>query len=105
VNKNKEVNILLVNSPHRHDLTSFTCVNREMLKLDRQVKKIMKIHSNVKLLEIDLDKKHFTRHVQHLNLCGKELTSLQLAVIIDQFCNKKSISCYSHSMERLLGRK
>jgi len=45
----------------------------------------MKIHSNVKLLEIDLDRKHFTRHGQHLNLCGKGITALKLAMIIGQF--------------------
>jgi hypothetical protein len=45
----------------------------------------VKIHSNVKLLEIDLDRKHFTRHVQLLSLCSKEVTSLKLAMIIGQF--------------------
>ena len=54
----------------------------------------MKIHSNVKLhlLEIDLDRKHFTRHGQHLNVCGKEITSLKLAMIIGQFYKRKRVA-------------
>jgi len=49
----------------------------------------MKIHSNVRLLEIDLDRKHFSRDFQHLNLCGKEIISLKLAMIIGQFYEYK----------------
>jgi hypothetical protein len=39
VNENKEVNILLINSPHRHDLTPSSCVNKEVLKFNREVKR------------------------------------------------------------------
>jgi NAD(P)H-flavin reductase len=63
-----------------------------MLKFSRQVKKIKKIHSNVKLLEIDLDRKQFTRHGQHLNLYGKEITSLKLAMIIEQFYKRNQLA-------------
>jgi len=52
----------------------------------------MKIHSDVKLLEIDLDRKHFTRHCQHLNLCGKEITSLKIAIIIGQFYKENQLA-------------
>jgi hypothetical protein len=48
----------------------------------------------VKLLEIDLDRKHFTKHGQHLNVCGKEITSLKLAMIIGQFYKKETVSIY-----------
>jgi hypoxanthine phosphoribosyltransferase len=50
VNDNKDINIVLVNSPHRHDLIPASCVNKEVLKYNRQVKKVMKPQSNVKLL-------------------------------------------------------
>jgi len=49
----------------------------------------MKTDSNMKLLEIDLHRKHFTRHCQHLNLRGEEITSLKIAMIIGQ-CYKKN---------------
>lgn len=90
VNKNREVNIVLLNSPDRHDPSS--CVNMQVTKFNGQIEKIMKIHSNVKVLEIDLDMKNFTRHGQHLNLCGKELTSLKLAMTIEQFYKKNGLA-------------
>jgi hypothetical protein len=92
VNNNKEVSIVLVNSPHRHDLFPELCVNKEVQKLNRQVEKIMKLQSNVKLLEIKLDRNHFTRHGVHLNFKGTELFSQQLAVIVEQFCVKEQIA-------------
>jgi len=67
-------------------------VNKEVVKFNRQVKKIMKIHSNVQLLEIYLNRKHFTRHGQHLNLCGKEITALKLAVIIGKFYKRNQLA-------------
>jgi hypothetical protein len=54
-------------------------VNKEVIKFNRQ---LSKFHSNVKLLEIDLHRNHFTQHGQHLNLVGKELVSSELAKII-----------------------
>ena len=46
----------------------------------------------MKLLEIDLDRKHFTKHGQHLYVCGKEITSLKLAMIIGQFYKRKQLA-------------
>ena len=65
-------------------------MNKEVLKFNRRVKNIMKIHSNVKLLEIDLDRKNVIRHGKHLNVCGKEIASL--AMIIGQFYKRKQLA-------------
>jgi hypothetical protein len=43
----------------------------------------------VKLLEIKLDRNHFTRHGLHLNFKGKELVSQELAMMVEQFFKKK----------------
>jgi len=69
-----------------------SCVKKEVLKFNRQVRNIMKVHSNVKQLEIDLDRKHFMRHGQHLNVCGKERTYLELTMIIGQFYKRKQLA-------------
>ena len=42
VNENKELNVVLINSPHRHDLLLESCVNQEVTKFSRQVKKQIK---------------------------------------------------------------
>ena len=38
MNENKGLNIVLINSPRIHDLTSSLSVNKEVLKFNRQVK-------------------------------------------------------------------
>ena len=88
MNADKKVNIVLINSPHIHDLLLSSCVSNEVVKINRQLKKIVKLHANVELLEVELQRKHFTRHGQHLNYSGKELVSLELANIIPQLLNK-----------------
>jgi hypothetical protein len=82
MNSNNEVNIVLVSSPQRYDLTSSSCVNKEVIKFNRQLSKLSKFHSYVKLLEINLHRNHFTRHGQHLKLVGKKLVSSELAKFI-----------------------
>jgi hypothetical protein len=42
----------------------------------------------VELLEVELQRKHFTKHGQHLNYSGKKLVTLELAKSIEQFLNK-----------------
>jgi hypothetical protein len=78
-----ETNIVLINAPHIHDLIPESCVNKEVVKFNRQMKKIVKLYSNVHLLEANLDMNYFTRHGMHLNHKGKELFSQQLATIVE----------------------
>jgi len=37
-NENEDLNVVLINSPHRHDLSLVSCVNQEVTKFNRQVK-------------------------------------------------------------------
>jgi len=69
----------------RHDLIPSACVNNEVIKFNRQVEKKMKIHSSVKMLETDIDRKYCTKYGQHLNLSGKELISMKLSTVIKEF--------------------
>jgi hypothetical protein len=75
----KKVNMILIQALHRHDLQDISCVNKEVTKFNRQVKKIIKPYPNVKLMEVEVQRHHFTRHGQHLNLLGKELVASELA--------------------------
>jgi hypothetical protein len=66
-----------------------SCVNNKAAKFNRQIRKIVKLHENVKFLEVKLQREHFTKHGQHLNNSGKELVSLELAKLVKQLVNKK----------------
>jgi hypothetical protein len=84
MNANKKINIILICSPLRHDLLLSSCVNNEVVKFNRQLKKTVKLHENVEFSEVELQRKDFTRHVQHLNYSGKELVSSELAKSVEQ---------------------
>ena len=89
VKGNSELNIVLINAPHRHDLIPESCVNKEVVKFNRQMKKIVKPYSNVQLLEANLDRNYFSRHGMHLNSKGKEQYSKQLATIVEKIFRKE----------------
>jgi hypothetical protein len=78
MNSNKNVNTVLINPPPRHDLMPSSCVDNEVAKFNRQIRKIVK-----------LQRKHSTKHGQHLNNSGKEVVSLELAKLVEQLVNKK----------------
>jgi hypothetical protein len=84
MNGNKaNISVVIINSLFRHDLLLSSCVNNEVAKLNRQLKKIVKLHPN-----LELQRKHFTKYGQHLNYSGKKLVTLELAKSIEQFLNK-----------------
>jgi hypothetical protein len=43
VNENKELNVVLINSPHRYDMLPESCVNQEVTDFNRQIRKIMEL--------------------------------------------------------------
>jgi hypothetical protein len=65
---NDEVNMILINSLPRHDIMLTSCVNKEVYKFNRQLKKMVKLYGNVKLLNVEVQRKHFTRHDKHLRI-------------------------------------
>jgi len=89
VKENKELNVMLINSPHRHDLSPVSCVNHEVTKYNRQMLKIVKLQPHVKVIETKLDRMHFSMHGLHLNSKGKESVSSTLAMVVQQFFDEK----------------
>jgi hypothetical protein len=88
VKESKDANIVLISAPHRHDLIPESCVNKEVWKYNRLMRKVAKLYTNVKFLEADLDRSHFTRHGMHMNSKGKDLLSHQRAIQVDLIFNK-----------------
>ena len=58
--------------PHRCDLIQESCVNKEVEKFNSIVRKHMKLYDNAEVLKVNLDRKGFTTHGQHMNTIQKE---------------------------------
>jgi hypothetical protein len=90
--KRQKVNIVVMSAPPRYDLIPSSCVNNEVDRFNRQLKKKMKTFNNVKILETHLKRECFTKHGLHLNSAGKEQIALKLAATVKSLLNKKSTS-------------
>jgi hypothetical protein len=71
VETNRHQNVILINSPHRYDLSGESCINIEVTEFNKKIKN-MEQHPQVKILEVDLDRNHFTAHGLHLNSKAKQ---------------------------------
>jgi hypothetical protein len=84
VETNRHQNVILINSPHRYDLSRESCINTEVAKFNKQIKKIMEHQPQVEILELALDRHHFTTHGLHLNSKGKSVVTQNLAMAVKQ---------------------
>jgi hypothetical protein len=66
-------NIIILDIPQRHDLSSFSCVNSEIEEFNRKLKKNVTSYNHVSLLETNLKRECFTKHGLHWNSLGKTL--------------------------------
>jgi len=65
-------NVILLSVPHRHDLISDSCVNREVDVFISSLRNRLKHLGKVKLVDVINERQFYTRHGQHLNSRGKE---------------------------------
>ena len=86
---NKHTNVIILCVPH---LPEWSCVNKGIKAYNRTLAKLLKPRKHVTVVHVDLDRKFFTRHGQHMNNLGKEPTALRLAsVITDLLSNQEEI--------------
>ena len=81
--------------PHRYDLEQISCVNKEVEKYNRRIRKHMKVFENTEVIKIDLDRRGFTKLDRHMNAKGKELMAKRIAADIQRtlkVCKKTPIS-------------
>ena len=86
------VNLVIMNTPLRHDLIPSSCVNNEVLKFNRLIEKRVKPYLNAKLFDLNLGRSYYTTHGQHLNSSGKELIANKLAILIKDVFAKKQLT-------------
>ena len=77
-NLKTNTNIMIISIPQRHDLSSKSCVNKEILAFNRKLHKIMKNKESVKILDCNISREGYTRHGQHHNPKGKAMLARQI---------------------------
>jgi hypothetical protein len=83
-------NVVVLNVPHRHDLTPNSCVNEEVRVFNRKVRKLSNLYKNLSVLPVDSGRELYTRHGLHLNIKGKEQIAQKITLKIkDLFSVKK----------------
>jgi len=61
---------MIVTTPHRHDLSATSCINKEVQNFNKKLHKIMKNKDNVRILDHEPTRDDFTQHGLHLNATG-----------------------------------
>jgi hypothetical protein len=72
VKENSHTNIVILEAPQGHDLSTLSCVNNDVKVFNRKLQKMIKTHNNMEILYVDTSRGHFTRHGLHMNGMGKE---------------------------------
>ena len=71
VAQNNQTNIIILEAPHRYDLAQWSCVNKEIIRFNKRLAKMLKIYDYAKIQKVSLDRNNFTRHGLHMNNSGK----------------------------------
>jgi lysophospholipase L1-like esterase len=90
--KYNNTNIIVVNIPYRHDLAMDSRTNLEIQAFNAKLNKITKSFRHVALVEMDSNRKYFTKHGLHLNNAGKEWLAKLIATQIDTLINNININ-------------
>jgi hypothetical protein len=56
-------NFILIDVPHRYDLEQISCVNKEVEKYNRRIRKHMKVFENTEVIKVDLERRGSTKLV------------------------------------------
>ena len=72
IQKYNNTNIIIVNIPHRYDLTNAAMTNFCIQAYNSKLKKILKTFKHVSLVEMSTNRRHFTKHGFYTNNSGKE---------------------------------
>ena len=82
----EHTNVIVVDTPHRFDLSPSSCVNEEVITFNRKLHKMLKHCYHTRQLNLNMQREHFTKHGLHMNGNGKErLTDLLTTTIRELF--------------------
>ena len=77
-------------APQRHDLMPYACVNSEVFRFYRLLRKRMKLYTKTKILDTDLNRDCFTKRGLHMNSLGKDQLIMKLTGMIESVTVKNS---------------
>jgi hypothetical protein len=77
-NQRTNTNIMIISIPQRHDLSSESCVNKEIRAFNRKLHKSMRNKQLIKVLDCNIPREGYTRHGQHHSTKGKAMLALQI---------------------------
>ena len=93
--KYMNTNIIMLNIPLRHDSAMNPQINLEIQDFNTKLSKRAKLLGHVDLVEMNFDRKYFTKHGFHLNNVGKDklakVIALQISKIIKPSLNDKFV--------------
>jgi len=90
--KYSNTNTVIVHIPQRHDLPKDSRTNLEIQAFSAKLSKIATLFSHVTLIEIDFNRKYYTKHGLHLNNAGKEWLAKLIASQIDKLVSDINIT-------------
>jgi xylose isomerase len=85
---NFNTNVIVLSLPKRMDLEDQLCMNKEVMNFNSKLGRHLKSFEYAHFVEVNYDRKHYTRHDLHLNIKGKEHVAKQLETIIKVILNK-----------------
>jgi len=80
-------NVILLTAPHRHDLITNSCVNKEVEVFNKKLHKKVERFRKVKIIEVVNERNYYTRHGQHLNSAGKDNMTKKITTTIEHLFN------------------
>jgi len=85
--KYTNTNIITVNIPLRHDLAMNSEINLEIQDFNNKLSKSSKLLSHADLVEMNFNRRYFTKHALHLNNVGKKGLTKVIASQINKIFN------------------
>lgn len=83
-------NVIVIDIPMRHDLCSWSCVNKEVKSTNVKIREVCKHFKNVTLVSTtDFDRNMFSKHGQHLNREGKTMLTAKISDVISKVTKKR----------------
>jgi hypothetical protein len=80
VKKKYHANFIIMDVQQMYELVKISFVNKEVEKYNGRIWKHMKFFENTEVIKVDLGRRGFRQHCQHMNAKGKELERVVAAI-------------------------